>query len=53
MSESILIASLFASIVAAFCIVRSSRWHLGLTSDTVMGDGPQKIHHGATPRIGG
>ncbi len=49
----VLLIALLASAATAFLIVRFSHLHLRATSDTAFGDGPQKIHHEATPRIGG
>ncbi len=50
---AVLLIALSASAVTAFLILRFLHLHLHATSDTAFGDGPQKIHHESTPRIGG
>ena len=50
---TVLFISLLSSAVSAFFIVRFSHLHQHVTSDTAFGEGPQKIHHEITPRIGG
>ncbi len=50
---SVLLIALLAGVAAGFFIVRFPHLHLHATSDTAFGEGPQKLHHEAIPRIGG
>ncbi|MFZ6755158.1 MraY family glycosyltransferase [Undibacterium sp. Dicai25W] len=48
----ILFGAFFVSWVGCFALILFKHAHQHLTTDHV-GSGPQKMHHGATPRIGG